>query len=158
MKPMEICRACHGRRILPNQRTGEPCVCPLCGGQGKTEPLYDRLPFWYRIQATIVAALGTIAGALPIEPRADFEWVWLMASASGGVFSTRLTDASGRTYENNAINSENQWGTAQRPFPLIAPIVLKMRTALNFILVDRSNNPNNVIQLVLAGYELYPLQ
>ena len=124
MKPMNICRGCHGRLMLPNTRTGSLETCPLCGGIGKTEPLYDRLPFWYRIQATTVAALGTIAGSLPIEPRADFEWVWLMASASGGVFSTQLTDASGRTYENAAINSENQWGTAQRPFPLIAPILL----------------------------------
>ncbi|MEE9235110.1 MAG: hypothetical protein V3U28_06715 [Candidatus Acidoferrales bacterium] len=144
--------------MLRNDKTGDPAKCPLCEGMGKREPFFDRLPFWYPFDATIVLASGSFAGSLRIEPRADFEWWWLMATATTGVFSTRMTDASGRTYENDRVNSENQWGTAQRPFPLVAPMILKMRTSLNFDLADRSAVAGNVIQLALGGFELYPLQ
>lgn len=151
------CPACAGRRVLPNARTGQPCACPICNGTGLVEPLYDRLPFWYVINETILAALGTNNGSLRCEARADFEWVWLTHSASTGVFSTQMTDAGGRVFQSAAVNSENQWGTAQRPFPLIAPCILKARTGLNYVLTDRSAAPGNVIQLALSGYELYAL-
>jgi hypothetical protein len=142
--------------LLTNSKTGDPVPCPLCNGTGKMAA-FDRLWFSYLINETIAAALGTNLGSLRIEPRADFEWVACIGSSTGGVWSTQLTDASGRTYQNLAVNSENQWGTAQRPFWLQAPIVLPMRSAVNYVLVDRSANVNNAIQLVLSGFELYPI-
>ena len=155
MKSMDTCSACHGRKVLRNG-AGNPVLCPLCNGVGKTEPPYDRLPFFYVIDETITLAVSaTNTNALSIEPRADFEWAWLIANSTG-IFNTRLTDASGRTYQNAAVNNVNQWGTAQLPFPLVSPIVLSMRTALNYELNDDSG-ADNTIQLVLAGYELYPL-
>ncbi len=151
---MNTCAGCHGRRILPNS-AGNPVVCPLCNGTGKMEPLYDRLPYYYVINEVLLA-LGTIRRALSIEPIADFEWVWLMANSTGA-YTTQLTDgSSGRQYQNLPVNNVNQWGTAQNPFPLVAPTVLKMRDTLNYVLVDTSGG-GNTIQLVLAGYQLFPL-
>ena len=141
---------------------GKAQTCPVCEGSGRAEPNYLRLPFWYIINpATVgqvyVAASTAVTGALQIEPRADFEWVWLAATATSASFTTEFTDASGRTYQNLPVNSANQWGTAQLPFALIVPVVLPMRTALNYRITDTSGQ-NNTIQLALIGYELYTNQ
>ena len=150
---LSVCPGCNGRRILQNTKTGDPVACPLCDGSGKLEN-YIRLPRWYIINA-VLAALGNLTGALAIEAIADFELIWLSASSSGGVFSTIFTDTSGRQWQNAAVNSENQWGTAQRPFPVgLSPLILRAQTSLNWQLTDRSANANTV-QLALIGYDLY---
>lgn len=153
------CQTCGGTGVINVGGKGQ--VCPVCEGTGKTEPQYLRLPFWYIINpATVgqvyVAASTAVTGALQIEPRADFEWVWL-AATSTSTFTSEFTDASGRTYQNLPVNNLNQWGTAQLPFALIVPVVLPMRTALNYKITDTSTQ-NNTIQLALIGYELYTNQ
>lgn len=165
---MNTCPACHGRRWMPNSKTGEPCECPICYGNGVREPPYDRLPFWYVINVNNGVALGanaSIDGALQIEPRADFEAVAFVATSTG-IFRTSLRDASGRTYQNDGariagaaalVDNANQWGTAQDPFYFLAPFILPMRTNLQHTFEDTSGAPNT-IQAALAGFELYPLQ
>lgn len=158
MATMAPCRSCGDSGVVVVG--GKPYTCPVCEGSGKTEPQYLRLPFWYVINpATIgqvyVAASTAVTGALQIEPRADFEAVWLVATATSMSFTCEFTDASGRTWQNLPVNGANQWGTAQLPFALIVPVVLPMRTALNWKVTDTSAS-NNTIQLVLIGYELYP--
>lgn len=157
MKNYRVCPACNGRMVLQNTRSGAPEVCPLCNGTGKVEPPVERLPFYYIINETLAAPNGSQnAAALAIQDR-DFELIWLAATSSGGVFQTELTDgATGRAFQNNPVNSLNQWGTAQRPFPLIAPIVLPARSTLQYRLTNQSGNAN-VLQLALLGYDLYPL-
>jgi hypothetical protein len=124
-----------------------------------TPPLYDPLPFWYIINETIAAAAGQNVAALRIDTRAVFQWLWLIASSTLGVWSTQLTDGgTGRTYQNAAVNSENQWGNALNPFPLLVPVILKAGTVLNYTLINRAGVGGNVIQLALGGYELYPVR
>lgn len=151
------CPSCQGLGRTPNALTGEPMSCPVCDGAGVTEPPYERLPFWYIIDAIMPAGTGIITGSLTIEPRADFEWVFLSATHVG-TFQTEFTDASGRTYQNAPVNDANQWGTAQRLLPLIAPVKLKMRSALNWRLTDTSGALPHTVQLALIGNELYPLK
>lgn len=147
-----VCPGCKGRRLLKNN-AGNPVVCPLCEGSGKIDN-YIRMPRWYLINATPTAAAPTVNGALAIEAIADFELIWLMATQAGQ-FTTSLTDASGRAWQNLAVNNANQWGTAQRPFPMLAPLVLKAQTSLNWQIIDTSGVLPNAIQLALAGFDLY---
>lgn len=146
------CPGCNGRRLLKNNQ-GNPVVCPLCEGSGKMDN-YIRMPRWYVINATPTAAAPTVTGALAIEAIADFELIWLMATQAGQ-FTTLLTDASGRSWQNLAVNNANQWGTAQRPFPMIAPLVLKAQTSLQWEITDTSGVTPNAVQLALAGFDLY---
>lgn len=150
---MEKCPACKGSRVVPNAKTGSPETCPICAGSGKVEPAYLRLPFWYIILQVLTAS-QVLNSTLNIEPRADFEWVWL-AATSTGIFRTELFDASGRAYQSEGVDNANQWGTAQNPFPLVVPVVLSMRSAINYRLTERSV-AGNTVQLALIGYELYP--
>lgn len=155
---MTPCATCQGTGAIVVNGTAQ--TCPVCEGSRIQEPQYLRLPFWYCIAPATagqvyVAASTSVSGALQIEPRADFELVWLAATATSMSFTTELTDASGRTWQNLPVNGANQWGTAQLPFALIVPVVLPMRTALNFKITDTSGS-NNTIQLALIGYELYP--
>lgn len=149
------CPGCAGRRVVYNAKTGNPVECPLCDGEGKRVN-YQRLPRWYIINATIVAALGTLQGALAIDAMADFELIWLCRTSSTGVFTTAFQDASGRTWQNLPVNDLNMFGTAERPFPVgLSPVVLRAQTSLLWTLVDTSGVAGNAIQLALVGYDLY---
>lgn len=148
-----VCPGCNGRRILKNSSTGNPVVCPLCEGSGKMDN-YIRMPRWYVINATPTAAIPVVNGALGIEAIADFELIWLTATQQGE-FTSSLFDASGRAWQNLPVNNANQWGTAQRPMPLIAPLVLKAQTSLQWTLTDTSGVSPNAIQLALIGFDLY---
>lgn len=158
MATMQACQVCNGSGVV--SVAGKPFACPVCEGARVQEPSYLRLPFWYIVNPAsagqvFISANGTVRGALQIEPRADFECVWLAATATSASFTTELTDASGRTYQNLPVNSANQWGTAQLPFALIVPVIFPMRTAINYTIVDTSGS-SNTIQLAFIGYELYP--
>lgn len=152
MPKLMTCPGCHGRRMAENSN-GQLQACPLCNGQGVMEPLYDRLPFWYPVNA-VVGVGATVNTALNIEPRADFEVHCLMATFTNP-FTTLMTDASGRTYQNAAVNNANQWGTNVAPFYFLAPFVLPMRTSVNFAFFSALGS---TIQGALHGAELYPLQ
>ena len=147
-----VCPGCNGRRLLKNNQ-GNPVVCPLCEGSGKMDN-YIRMPRWYVINATPTAVALAVTGALAIEAIADFELIWLTAT-KGGQFTTSLIDASGRAWQNLPVNNLNQWGTAERPMPLIAPLVLKAQTSLQWTVTDTSGVLPNEVQLALAGFDLY---
>jgi len=151
------CPTCVGRYgtpgMVPN-RNGEMQRCPLCDGTAIWEN-FSRKAKTYVINTTVAAALGTNNGSLAFDD-IDFELLQLMANSNGGVWSTRLQSASGRFWSNAAVNSENMFGTAERPFPIgLAPIYVDRKEVLNFTVVDRSGNANNAIQMALAGYDLF---
>lgn len=149
-----VCPGCNGRRMVTNERTGNPVVCPLCNGSGKMEN-FIRLPRWYPINA-VLTALGNLAGALAIDAIADFELIWLSATSTGGVWTTTFADSSGRRWMNLPVNSLNMWGTSVNPFPVgLSPVILKAQSQLLWTLVDTSGNANTV-QMALIGYDLYP--
>jgi hypothetical protein len=130
-------------------------MCPLCDGTGFWDN-FKREAKSYAINTTIAAALGTNRGALAFDD-IDFELLQLMGNSNGGVWSTQLQDANGRFWSNLPINSENMFGTAERPFPVgLAPLYIDRKAIINFVATDRSNNANNAIQMVFAGYDLFP--
>lgn len=152
---MQTCPACQGRRLVPNVRTGSQEICPMCNGAGRVEPEYERRYFIYLLDKVLTASQD-VSVTLNIQARAAFEWIWLAASKTGA-FQTRISDSSGREFDSDLVNDVNQWGTAQLPFALVVPHLLRAQTNLSFRLKDTSAAANTV-QLALIGYELYPVE
>ena len=151
------CPGCSGRRMVTNDRTGNPVVCPLCEGTGH---FWNYRPeFRHYIVNQVLTALGLGNPVLTIDAQADFQLVWLTRTASGGTFTSRISDTStGRQWDNAAVNDLNRFGSAQQPFPVgLSPVILKAQSSLSIALVDTSGNPNTV-QLAFIGYDLYPLK
>ena len=150
------CPVCKGNGGMVNA-AGNPVMCPLCDGSGKRGN-WERRPKTCTGGGAIAAAAGsTLAGVISIDAEADFELIWLTATATGGIFTSEFTDASGRQWQNNPVNDQNRFGTAQRPFPIgLSPVVLRRQTSLRFQLVNTSGNANTV-QMALIGYALYDM-
>ena len=112
------------------------------------------LPFWYPINPPALTALQAgVTASVVIDNDADFEWRWLISSQTG-LWSVTLTDRfTSRPLSPSAINSENLAGTAQLPFILPKPYILKRTSSVSGIFNDRSN-AGNTIQLALVGYKL----
>jgi len=113
------------------------------------------LPFWYPIAVALTALQQNVPGSVVIGNDADFEWRWIIASSTG-IFSVTLTDNyTSRPLMPSTIpiNGENIVGTAQLPFILPKPYLLRRTSTIAAIFNDRSN-ANNAIQLCLVGYKL----
>lgn len=158
-----VCPGCNGRRLLSNAQ-GNPVTCPLCEGTGKMEPNYIRMPRWYPAGGS---SSITLTGGAPgpqnaqvttIDATAPFEVVWLV-STQGGIFDEQISDQSGRPWQTPAtfIPNVNRWGTAQNPFPLVAPVIVPARANLNHLFRDQSSagGAGNIIQPCFIGFELY---
>ena len=158
MNPMQkTCPACQGHAYVPNAQSGAPCLCPVCGGEGKVAaPVTRRLYFYvFNGPAAGLGALATFNGVLNIDSRAPFE-VYAITGNRAGAYTLQITDQTGRTYQNAAVNDVNAVGTAQQLFPLPVPLILPANGSLNITLVDTSGGGANIVQLVFCGYELYP--
>ena len=153
MPNYQQCHACQGRGLV-GAGTQFAAACPVCGGSGMTEPPYHEAPYFYVVNRVLTAS-QRITDVLRIDARADFKWVWAMATQTG-TFRTRIKDSSGRNYDNAPVNNANQWGTAQLPLAFIVPVRLLAQSSLEFELEDTSV-AGNTVQLVLAGYELIPI-
>lgn len=117
-------------------------------------PLSTDLPFWYPLNPpTLTASQQGVSATVVIDNDADFEWRWIIASSTG-LFSVTLTDRyTSRPLMPSAINGENICGTAQLPFILPKPWVLRRTSSINGLFNDRSV-ASNTIQLALVGYKL----
>lgn len=165
------CPVCQGNRVIESQKTGAVQTCPYCNGAGRAEPRVIRLPKCYVFgnasQITLAASAGAgIAGAsnqqsLTIDGQYDFELVFLVASSNpggtAGAWQDSIADQMPRNWQQAGvfIQSANRWGTAQRPFPLVARIILGMREVLTATFQDMSG-ATNVIQPCFVGYDLHP--
>jgi hypothetical protein len=145
---------------VPNARTGEPCVCPVCQGDGKVPAPVTRRLYFYLINVTLAASTGAgTPGAinsqqLNIDSRAPFE-AYLITGTSTGNYDIQIQDSTSRQWQNNPVNNANMVGTAQQGFPLPVPVVIAASASLSIQLRDLSG-ATNTVQLVLCGYELYP--
>jgi hypothetical protein len=116
-------------------------------------PLQD-LIFWYPINPPALTALQAgISASVVIDNDADFEWRWIISSQTG-TWSVTLTDRfTSRPLMPSNINNENLAGTAQLPFILPKPYLLRRTSSVQGLFTDRSN-AGNTIQLCLVGYKL----
>jgi hypothetical protein len=75
-----------------------------------------------------------------------------LVALSTGPFSCRLR-VGDRYLSNIAIHSDNLFGTAQAPMPLLAPIAVDKNDLIIFEITDLSGAPND-IRIALIGVEL----
>ncbi|HVC00308.1 MAG TPA: hypothetical protein VNJ12_13395 [Candidatus Dormibacteraeota bacterium] len=166
--PQQTCPTCSGQGAVANQQTGSPETCPNCQGTGATSTGLADLPFWYLINVTLTSGQLNVGGSVTVDNDADFEWRWListsiLATGAAGLFSIQLTDrftsrpmtgASGAN-ASNFVNGENMFGTAQLPFTLPKPYLLRRTSTVAVLLNERSAaGVNNNVQLALVGYKL----
>ena len=148
------CPTCGGKGAVANSKTGSPEVCPTCSGSGQISVGLDDLIFWYPINPPQLAANQQgVQGSVQIDNDSDFEWRWLVASSTGLFSATLLDRFTSRPLMPSAINGENIFGTAQLPFVLPKPYLLRRTSSILATFNDRSGAPNT-IQIALVGYKL----
>lgn len=148
------CPTCKGNGAVANSKTGSAEVCPTCSGSGQISVGLDDLPFWYPINPPQLAANAVgVAGSVQVDNDSDFEWRWIAASSTG-LFSITITDRfTARPLMPSAINGELIAGTAQLPFTLPKPYLIRRTSSIAALFNDRSGAPNT-IQFALIGYKL----
>jgi hypothetical protein len=124
-------------------------------------PGMQDLPFWYPIAPPALTALQVnVAASVTVDNDADFEWRWIIASSilntgAVGLYSVTLTDRfTSRPLMTVPINGENIAGTAQLPFILPKPYLLRRTSTIQAFFTDRSGATTNTIQFCLVGYKL----
>ncbi len=148
------CPSCGGRGVVANAKNGSPEKCPNCGGQGVASLGLDDLPFWYVLAPPQLAANAAgVVATVQIDNDSDFEWRWIIANATGLFSVTLLDQFTSRPLSTVAINGENISGTAQLPFLLPKPYLLRRTSVLRGTFNDRSAAPNT-IQFALVGYKI----
>lgn len=140
--------------MVTSSKTGAVQTCPLCDGTG-VNTNYVRMPRWYLLSASalVLGANAPSRGSMSVDAIAPFEAVFLVATRTS-TFTTELFDQSGRAWQSFPVNDANQWGTAQNPFPLMAPLILPAQSVLNWVFTDTSGF-QNTIQPCLIGFDLY---
>lgn len=145
-------------QVSPLVNAGAQPVTPAMRARLGSLPSSTDLPFWYPLNPPQLTALQQgVTASVVINNDADFEWRWIISSQTG-LWSVTLTDNyTTRPLMQVAINNENLAGTAQLPFILPKPWVLRRTSSITGVFNDRSN-ANNTIQLALVGYKLGLLQ
>lgn len=161
MNTSNNCPSCGNRGLVANAQTGSPEPCPNCQSyltgvagldyryqfyQNPTNPT----PF------TIAANSLNQGATLAVQNDSDFVADRIIASSTG-LFSVYLQDDfSSRPLmpsQNVPINGENISGTAQLPYWLPKPWLIKRTSTVSALFNDRSGAPNT-IQFILAGYKV----
>jgi hypothetical protein len=155
------CPACGGRGVVSNAQTGSPEPCPLdsnylTGTAGLDyRYLFSQNPT--NPTALVLAANAANVGAsLQVQNDSDFVCDRIIASSTG-LFSVYLVDQfSSRPLmpsQNVPINGENISGTAQLPYWLPKPWLIKRTSTVTALFNDRSG-AQNTIQFLLAGFKV----
>ena len=160
------CKTCKGNGIVQTHSNPPLQACPMCDGAGALQPTPARIPIWYILGPIALTALQTLQASIQIQTTADFEWVFSVASFTGGLNISCFDGSTGRLITQPQANvNANQGvlpiqlfaGTAQLPFPLLEPYVVARAASLQFTLTDTSN-ANNSLTLALQGFQLIPQQ
>ena len=127
----------------------------------RVSPGYQDLLFWYQLTVSLTSGQLNLPTQFTVDNDADFEWRWLigtsiLANGAAGLASVTLTDRyTQRPLMTAAVNLENLMGTAQLPFTLPKPYILRRTSSIQGIFNDRSvAGVNNNIQLTFVGYKL----
>ena len=159
---MATCPTCGGRRVIQNPQKNLWQACPTCGGQGTTQNVI-RVPWALLFNISLTSGQQNVPVIAQQDTDADFEWMYTVASSilangSAGLFSAQPQDqATGRLLSQAPINGENYTGTAQLPAVLPEPYIISRGSAFKMVFNERSvAGVNNVVQLVLHGYKLFP--
>jgi len=155
------CTTCGGRGAVANAATGSPEPCPNCesylsGTVG--------LPFWYLFSQNpanpaafaLTALQANVGASVQIDNDSDFLCDRIIGSRTGAYnaylkdnFSARLLSPS----QNVPIADVNFVGTAQLPYWLPKPWLIKRTSTVQGFFTDTSG-AGNTIQLILAGYKV----
>jgi hypothetical protein len=111
------CKTCHGTGMLTV--SGHTQACPMCDGTGvEFNPGRE---FTYELGPNVLAGGATLqASSVQVLNRA-FRWMMAVA-VSTFPFSTQVSDSRDlRPFSNQPVHSNNLWGTAQNPMPLLTP-------------------------------------
>lgn len=118
-------------------------------------------PYWYRVDATM-AALGTVNVPLQLDPDADFELHYIMASSTKDAatnfynnnFSVNITDkGNSRFWANAPIFQKCIAGPDNGGLPLRRPVVIAAKSNLSFAFTDLSNDANTS-SIILVGFKI----
>lgn len=158
------CPTCNGSGRVYNSQTGQQAQCPTCGGTGKVNVQLADLPFWYPANVTLTPGQTGVNAVITMDNDADFEWRWIIASSilangNAGLFSITLIDRfTSRPLMTPGvpINGENIAGSAQLPFILPKPYLLRRTSSILLQFNERSNvgGQNNSTQFNLVGYKV----
>jgi len=133
---------------------------PAAGMISRVSPGYQDLVFWYQLSPSIPSG-GSVVTQFQVDNDSDFEWRWLIGTSIlttgvAGLASVTLTDRyTARPLMTANINLENLMGTAQLPFTLPKPYILRRTSSIQGSFTDRSiAGVNNNVQLCFVGYKL----
>lgn len=155
------CPTCGGRGAVANAQTGSPEACPNCQNYlTGTAGLDYRFQFFnnpaFPAPLVLAANAVNVGATLAVQNDSDFVADRIIASSTG-LYSVYLTDDfSGRPMmpsQNVPINGENIAGTAQLPYWLPKPWLIKRTSTVSALFNDRSG-AQNTIQFLLAGYKV----
>lgn len=132
---------------------------------------FERQFFTYVLDRTVPASAVQDPNALQILSDADFEWWWIIASATvatqlkvmmkeaatGRDFIGTSPQAQAQGTPFNGIFLSNWCGTAagNGAFPLAVPYIMPSTRVYTFLFTDSSAAPN-VTELCLSGFKLWP--
>lgn len=132
---------------------------------------FERQFFSYVLDRAVPANATQDPNALQILSDADFEWWWIIASATVNTALKVMMkeQATGRDFIGtspqaqaggtvfNGVFLSNWCGTASgnAAFPLAVPYILPATRVYTFLFTDTSGSTNTV-QLNLSGFKLWP--
>jgi hypothetical protein len=151
MASSNTCPICQGQGKIPTPDGKQWQACPLCEGTGTwTGPGRE-----FHYTATFVLTANQHLGAQAIAQVNDYDFKWMFAMAtSTGNFTAKVYSASDkRGFSNVEVHSSLLWGTAQNPFPMLAPYIFPRAGQILVDLTDISG-AGNTIFLDLNGVEL----
>jgi hypothetical protein len=161
MNSTSTCPSCGGRQLVANAQTGSPEPCPNCQNfmTGVVGLDYRYLFAQNPANPTplvLTAGQTNVGASVAINNDSDFVCDRFIASSTG-LFSIYMTDEfSARPMmpsQNVFINGENISGTAQLPYWLPKPWLIKRTSTVSALFTDRSG-AGNTIQFLLAGYKV----
>lgn len=133
---------------------------------------FDRQWYDYVVDGTVATGAQLQIG-LQIQTDADFEWWWTTLSRTNGLLKLLIEEVgTGRQFIGTSgsiaagagtfqgVNVDNFAGmmTQNAAFPLAIPFVLPASRTYKFTLTDGGSGANNVFEIVLRGFKLWPKQ
>lgn len=138
---MDVCKFCHGEKIIKGPNSNLYQRCPACNGTGKDDTggipftfVYEKLP--------LGANVKSFQDTVQIQ-NGDFKLLFLVG-LSDGIFTCQLTAGKNQAFSDKEVHRDNLFGTAQNPMPVLAPYTFKKGSLLGVQISDLSAANNNI--------------